>query len=80
MNILILSTGSVSAYLSHKMAFMLKEEGHEVKHYMTKAAGEMMMYSKGSLSTAKAVYLLRLTLMFHSANPSILAISLLTTH
>ena len=51
MNILLLSTGSVSAYLSHKLAYQLKEDGHEVKHYMTKAAGELMMYSKGSLST-----------------------------
>ena len=51
MNILLLSTGSVSAYLSHKLAHQLKEDGHEVKHYMTKAAGELMMHSKGSLST-----------------------------
>ena len=51
MNILILSTGSVSAYLSHKLAYQLKEDGHDVKHYMTKAAGELMMHSKGSLST-----------------------------
>lgn len=51
MNILILSTGSVSAYLSHKLAYQLKEDGHGVKHYMTKAAGELMMNSKGSLST-----------------------------
>lgn len=51
MNILLLSTGSVSAYLSHKLAYQLKGDGHEVKHYMTKAAGELMMYSKGSLST-----------------------------
>jgi len=51
MNILLLSTGSVSAYLSHKLAYQLKEDGHEVMHYMTKAAGELMMHSKGSLST-----------------------------
>lgn len=50
MNILLLSTGSVSAYLSHKLAFQLKEDGHEVKHYMTKAAGKMMSLSKGSNS------------------------------
>ena len=50
MNILILSTGSVSAYLSHKLAYQLKEDGHEVKHYMTKAAGQMMALSKGSNS------------------------------
>lgn len=50
MKILLLSTGSVSAYLSHKLAFMLKEDGHEVKHYMTKAAGQMMALSKGSNS------------------------------
>lgn len=52
MNILLLSTGSVSAYLSHKLAYQLKGDGHEVKHYMTKTAGELMMHSKGSLSTA----------------------------
>ena len=51
MNILLLSTGSVSAYLSHKLAYRLKEDGHEVKHYMTKAAGQMMALSKGSNST-----------------------------
>ena len=50
MNILLLSTGSVSAYLSHKLAYQLKEDGHEVKHYMTKAAGKMMALSKGSNS------------------------------
>ena len=50
MNILLLSTGSVSAYLSHKLAYQLKEDGHEVKHYMTKAAGKMMVLSKGSNS------------------------------
>ena len=38
MNILILSTGSVSAYLSHKLAYQLKEDWHEVKHCMTKAS------------------------------------------
>ena len=48
MNILLLSTGSVSAYLSHKLAYQLKGDGHEVKHYMTKAAGKMMALSKGS--------------------------------
>ena len=55
MNILLLSTGSVSAYLSHKLAYQLKGDGHEVRHYMTKAAGELMMHSKGSLSTAADV-------------------------
>lgn len=50
MNILLLSTGSVSAYLSHKLAYQLKEDGHEVKHYMTKVAGQMMALSKGSNS------------------------------
>ena len=50
MNILLLSTGSVSAYLSHKLAYQLKGDGHEVKHYMTKAAGQMMALSKGSNS------------------------------
>ncbi len=48
MNILLLSTGSVSAYLSHKLAYQLKGDGHEVKHYMTKASGKMMALSKGS--------------------------------
>ena len=38
MNILILTTGSISAYLSHKLAVVLKGNGHEVKHYATKAA------------------------------------------
>jgi murein DD-endopeptidase MepM/ murein hydrolase activator NlpD len=50
MNILLLSTGSVSAYLSHKLAYQLKGDGHEVKHYMTKAAGQMMALSNGSNS------------------------------
>ena len=50
MNILLLSTGSISAYLSHKLAYLLKEDGHEVKHYMTKAAGELMLLSNGSNS------------------------------
>ena len=50
MNILILTTGSVSAYLSHKLAYQLKGDGHEVKHYMTKAAGKMIALSKGSNS------------------------------
>ena len=53
MNILLLSTGSVSAYLSHKLAFWLKEDGHEVKHYMTKTAGDLMSLSKGSLCKDK---------------------------
>ena len=48
MNILLLSTGSVSAYLSHKLAYQLNGDGHEVKHYMTKAAGKMMALSRGS--------------------------------
>ena len=50
MNILLLSTGSVSAYLSHKLAYQLKEDGHEVKHYMTKTAGELMILNKGTRS------------------------------
>ena len=50
MNILILTTGSVSAYLSHKLAVALEDDGHKVKHYMTKAAGQMMALSKGSNS------------------------------
>lgn len=51
MNILLLSTGSVSAYLSHKLAVELKDDGHEVKHYMTKTAGELMILNKNCLST-----------------------------
>lgn len=51
MNILLLSTGSVSAYLSHKLAVALKDDGHEVKHYMTKTAGELMVLNKNCLST-----------------------------
>ena len=51
MNILLLSTGSVSAYLSHKLAVELKDDGHEVKHYMTKMAGELMVLNKNCLST-----------------------------
>ena len=39
MNILLLSTGSVSAYLSHKLAYQLKGDGHEVKHVLS-LAGE----------------------------------------
>ena len=38
MNILLLSTGSVSAYLSHKLAVALKDDGHSVRHYVTEAA------------------------------------------
>lgn len=38
MNILILTTGSISAYLSHKLAVQLENDGHIVKHYATKAA------------------------------------------
>ena len=41
MNVLLLSTGSVSAYLSHKLTYQFKEDGHEVKHYMTKTAEQM---------------------------------------
>ena len=50
MNILMLTTGSVSAYLSHKLAYQLKEDGHDVKHYMTKTAGELMILNKGTRS------------------------------
>lgn len=48
MKILLLTTGSISAYLSHKLANILKNNGHEVRHYMTKTAGKMMALSKGS--------------------------------
>ena len=50
MKILILTTGSVSAYLSHKLANILKNNGHEIKHYMTEAAGHLMSFNKGSKS------------------------------
>ena len=50
MKILLLTTGSVSAYLSHKLADILKNNGHEVKHYMTKTAGQMMAMSEESNS------------------------------
>ena len=50
MKILILTTGSVSAYLSHKLADILKNNSHEVKHYMTETAGQIMLASKGSKS------------------------------
>ena len=50
MNILLLTTGSVSAYLSHKLAVALEEDGHEVKHYMTKTAGDLMSMNKDSRS------------------------------
>jgi 3-polyprenyl-4-hydroxybenzoate decarboxylase len=50
MKILLLTTGSVSAYLSHKLANILKNNGHEVKHYMTKAAGQMMAMNEESNS------------------------------
>ena len=50
MKILILTTGSVSAYLSHKLANILKNNGHEVKHYMTETAGHLMSFNKGSKS------------------------------
>lgn len=45
MKILILTTGSVSAYLSHKLAVALKDSGHEVKHYATEAA-QMLVNAK----------------------------------
>ena len=38
MNVLILSTGSVSAHLSHKLAIELEKDKHSVKHYATEAA------------------------------------------
>jgi 3-polyprenyl-4-hydroxybenzoate decarboxylase len=50
MKILLLTTGSVSAYLSHKLANILKNNGHEIKHYMTEAAGHLMSFNKGSKS------------------------------
>ena len=42
MNILILTTGSVSAKLSHKLALRLENDGHSVRHYATQNALEIM--------------------------------------
>ena len=50
MKILLLTTGSISAYLSHKLAHVLKNNGHEVRHYMTETAGHLMSFNKGSKS------------------------------
>lgn len=50
MKILLLTTGSVSAYLSHKLAKILKNDGHEVRHYMTETAGHLMSFNKESKS------------------------------
>ena len=50
MKILILTTGSVSAYLSHKLANILKNNGHEVKHFMTKVAAQLMNMNEAALS------------------------------
>ena len=45
MKILILTTGSISAYLSHKLAVQLENDGHIVKHYATEAA-QMLINAK----------------------------------
>ena len=50
MKILILTTGSVSAYLSHKLANIFKNNGHEVKHFMTKTAAQLMSMNEAALS------------------------------
>ena len=42
MNILILTSGSVSAKLSQKLAGRLQNDGHSVRHYATQTAFEMM--------------------------------------
>ena len=42
MNILILTSGSVSAKLSQKLADRLQNDGHSVRHYVTQTAFEMM--------------------------------------
>ena len=55
MKILILTTGSVSAYLSHKLAYVLKNNGHEVRHYMTETAGHLMSCNKESKSKIPSV-------------------------
>ena len=50
MNILLLTTGSISAYLSHKLANILKNNGHEVRHYMTEVAGHLMYFHEENKS------------------------------
>ena len=42
MNILILTSGSVSAKLSQKLADRFQNDGHSVRHYATQTAFEMM--------------------------------------
>ena len=42
MNILILTSGSVSAKLSQKLADRLQNDGHFIRHYATQNAFEMM--------------------------------------
>jgi len=54
MNILILTTGSVSAYLSHKLAVALKDDGHSVKHYATEAATMLINAKAGNYSSFKS--------------------------
>ena len=54
MNILILTTGSISAYLSHKLAVALKDSGHEVKHYATEAATMLINAKAGNYSSFKS--------------------------
>lgn len=45
MKILILTTGSISAYLSHKLAVQLENDGHIIKHYATEAV-QMLVNAK----------------------------------
>jgi len=54
MNILILTTGSISAYLSHKLAVALKDDGHNVKHYATEAATMLINAKAGNRSSFKS--------------------------
>ena len=53
MNILILSTGSVSAHLSHKLAVELEKGKHNVKHYATEAA-QMLINAQSDKYTTLA--------------------------
>lgn len=55
MNILILSTGSVSAHLSHKLAVELEKDKHNVKHYATEAA-QMLINAQSDKYTTLAEY------------------------
>ena len=55
MNVLILSTGSVSAHLSHKLAVELEKDKHSVRHYATEAA-QMLINAQSDKYTTFAEY------------------------